>query len=100
MDEDGEQPGPAPPQEEEDTPMEEAEEDDDGDEDGEDEQEDAAAAGPSEVFLPGRQLEEDEELVVDESAYVMFHQAHTGEDAGSIPGGGKVFVAFAYQCSC
>ncbi|XP_043200523.1 glutamate-rich WD repeat-containing protein 1-like [Amphibalanus amphitrite] len=68
MDEDGE-PGPPAP-EQEDAPMEDAEED------GEEED---TPAGPSEVFLPGRQLEEDEELVVDESAYVMFHQAHTGD---------------------
>ena len=31
-----------------------------------------------EVYLPGTKLEADEELVCDESAYVMLHQAHTG----------------------
>jgi ribosome assembly protein RRB1 len=31
-----------------------------------------------EVYLPGRQLAEDEELVCDDSAYVMLHQASTG----------------------
>ncbi|XP_037033072.1 glutamate-rich WD repeat-containing protein 1 [Bradysia coprophila] len=30
------------------------------------------------VYLPGKPLEEDEELICDESAYVMLHQAHTG----------------------
>ena len=33
----------------------------------------------SSVFIPGRaNIDEDEELVVDESAYVMLHQATTG----------------------
>lgn len=31
-----------------------------------------------EVYLPGKPLEEGEELVCDESAYVMLHQARTG----------------------
>ncbi|XP_030368981.1 glutamate-rich WD repeat-containing protein 1 [Scaptodrosophila lebanonensis] len=31
-----------------------------------------------EVYLPGRALDENEELVCDESAYVMLHQASTG----------------------
>ncbi|XP_058456193.1 glutamate-rich WD repeat-containing protein 1 [Malaya genurostris] len=30
------------------------------------------------IYLPGRKLNNDEELVCDESAYVMLHQAHTG----------------------
>lgn len=30
------------------------------------------------VYLPGKPLAEGEELVCDESAYVMLHQAHTG----------------------
>ncbi|XP_067631521.1 glutamate-rich WD repeat-containing protein 1 [Eurosta solidaginis] len=33
---------------------------------------------PKEVYLPGKPLEEGEELVCDESAYVMLHQASTG----------------------
>lgn len=31
-----------------------------------------------EVYLPGKPLEEGEELICDESAYVMLHQARTG----------------------
>lgn len=30
------------------------------------------------VYLPGHELDKDEELVCDESAYIMLHQAHTG----------------------
>lgn len=30
------------------------------------------------VYLPGQPLEHDEELICDESAYIMLHQAHTG----------------------
>lgn len=30
------------------------------------------------VYLPGKPLNEGEELIYDESAYVMLHQAHTG----------------------
>lgn len=30
------------------------------------------------VYLPGQKLNNDEELVCDESAYIMLHQAHTG----------------------
>ncbi|KAH8272623.1 hypothetical protein KR018_010189 [Drosophila ironensis] len=33
---------------------------------------------PTEVYLPGKRLAEDEELVCDESAYIMLHQASTG----------------------
>lgn len=33
---------------------------------------------PKEVYLPGKQLDEGEELVCDESAYIMLHQASTG----------------------
>lgn len=34
--------------------------------------------GEQGVYLPGKPLADDEELVCDESAYVMLHQAHTG----------------------
>lgn len=55
------------------------ESDDDDDEDNE--QQDEAMdneTGNGQVYLPGRKLNNDEELVCDESAYVMLHQAHTG----------------------
>lgn len=49
--------------------------DDDSGSDVDDEDEDTTAKG---VYLPGKPLAEGEELVCDESAYVMLHQAHTG----------------------
>lgn len=53
---------------------------DDGDEemDNEGSDDDEANKKPKEVYLPGKTLEEGEELVCDESAYVMLHQASTG----------------------
>ncbi|XP_055919057.1 glutamate-rich WD repeat-containing protein 1 [Eupeodes corollae] len=53
---------------------------DDGDEemDNEGSEDEEAAKKPKEVYLPGKTLEEGEELVCDESAYVMLHQASTG----------------------
>lgn len=42
------------------------------DEEMEDENED------EKVYLPGEPIEEGEELVCDESAYMMYHQAQTG----------------------
>lgn len=38
----------------------------------------AAPEAPKEVYLPGKPLSEGEELVCDQSAYVMLHQAQTG----------------------
>lgn len=46
--------------------------------DEEDENEEDAGNANREVYLPGKPLEEGEELVCDESAYVMLHQARTG----------------------
>jgi hypothetical protein len=33
------------------------------------------------TYLPGQPLKEDEELVCDESVYVMLHEVHTGKNA-------------------
>ena len=50
-------------------------ENEDSDSEMEDEEEEE---GPAQTYLPGEALKEDEELVCDESAYTMYHQAHTG----------------------
>lgn len=41
-------------------------------------EEETTSKDTQEVYLPGKPLEEDEELVCDQSAYVMLHQAQTG----------------------
>jgi hypothetical protein len=33
------------------------------------------------VYLPGQPLKEDEELICDESAYVMLHEVQTGKNS-------------------
>lgn len=43
-----------------------------------DEENESDANAAQDVYLPGKPLEEGEELVCDESAYVMLHQARTG----------------------
>ena len=39
----------------------------------------ASATNVQHVFLPGDPIDEDEELVREESAYEMFHEAQTGK---------------------
>lgn len=61
--------------------MEQDEDDEDDNEDMEEEGEDGetkATNTDGDVYLPGKPLEEGEELVCDQSAYVMLHQAQTG----------------------
>lgn len=43
-----------------------------------DEEGDGKETGEQDVYLPGKPIEAGEELVCDESAYVMLHQARTG----------------------
>lgn len=52
--------------------------DDSSDDDEEKGENSEVKATKSEVYLPGKPLDADEELVCDESAYVMLHQARTG----------------------
>lgn len=59
----------------------EAEDDEDAGEEGmesDNEGETTNEAKHKEVYLPGKPLEDGEELVCDESAYIMLHQASTG----------------------
>lgn len=60
--------------------MEFVTDDEEGDDEGlEEDLEPAGDQGP-EVYLPGKkELQDNEELVMDESAYRMYHQAQTGE---------------------
>ncbi|EDV38198.2 uncharacterized protein Dana_GF13839 [Drosophila ananassae] len=59
---------------------EDAESDVESDSDSDVNDENAASSSkqPREVYLPGKTLADDEELVCDESAYLMLHQASTG----------------------
>lgn len=47
-------------------------------EDNESQEDEEEETGPLHTYLPGKPLEEGEELVCDEKAYLMFHQANTG----------------------
>lgn len=62
--------------EENDSDAEEEDEEDSLDE--EDVAEEDENEGPQQTYLPGKPLEEGEELVCDENAYLMFHKANTG----------------------
>lgn len=65
---------------EEDSDLEE-EDDEEGEregEEGEEAEDEEEYTGPPETYLPGKPLQEGEELVCDENAYIMFHQANTG----------------------
>jgi len=42
------------------------------------------------IYLPGQPLKEDEELVCDESAYVMLHEVQTGKK--SAPRGFRIQI--------
>jgi len=54
-------------------------EDDEYDSDGEANNDDEMSSNKKkEVFLPGKKLEKDEELIVDETAYYMLHELSTG----------------------
>lgn len=46
--------------------------------DNDDEDEQSSKDDGQKVYLPGKELDKDEELVCDESAYILLHQAHTG----------------------
>lgn len=52
--------------------------DDDDDNSSDGDENKATKMEKSQVYLPGKPLDADEELVCDESAYVMLHQAKTG----------------------
>jgi len=60
--------------------MDEDEDEDSNDEEGDEEEETSSTNNqqPKEVYLPTKSLEDGEELVCDQSAYVMLHQAQTG----------------------
>ena len=46
--------------------------------DRESDSEDDTKQQTAKVYLPGQEIKDDEELVCDESAYMMYHQAQTG----------------------
>lgn len=58
--------------------VEEMDDDDNDEDDSDSSGSDAESADEPDVYLPGKPLAEGEELVCDETAYVMLHQARTG----------------------
>lgn len=63
---------------EDDESMGNDDDDDSSDEDADESNNKSTTVNKSEVYLPSKPLDADEELVCDESAYVMLHQAKTG----------------------
>lgn len=75
-----------------------AEDDDNDSPDEEEAEEDDGLQGQQQTYLPGKPLEEGEELVCDENAYLMFHKANTGNGSHStVP----FFVLYSilFRCS-
>lgn len=80
----------------------EEEEEEIEDDDDEDEGEEKKENGENEVYLPGKPMDEGEELTFDKSAYVMYHAAATGAPCLSfdiIPDdSGQTQTEFPFNC--
>ena len=59
---------------------------DDSEESDEEEEGEGEESEKKKVYLPGETMEENEQLVMDESAYAMYHQAQTGTTYMSMTG--------------